>query len=90
MQETKYSESTSIKNDRINLREVLKVYIYHWKFFLFSIVIALIAAFLYLQFATYEYEVSSTILINDESNGFHAQQHGRTLGRRRLSETDSV
>ena len=69
MQETKYSESTSIKNDRINLREVLKVYIYHWKFFLFSIVIALIAAFLYLQFATYEYEVSSTILINDESNG---------------------
>jgi capsular exopolysaccharide synthesis family protein len=66
MQET--SNSNASKNDQINLREVLIQSVNQWKLFLFCITIALISAFVYLQFATYEYQVSSTILINDENN----------------------
>ena len=68
MQETNYGNSISSRNDKINLREVLKKYSYHWKLFLLCFILALTASFFYLQFATYEYEVSSTILINDEDN----------------------
>jgi capsular exopolysaccharide synthesis family protein len=68
MQETNYGDSISSRNDKINLREVLKKYSYHWKLFLLCIIISLTASFFYLRFATYEYEVSSTILINDEDN----------------------
>lgn len=68
MQKNRNIISTTSKNGQINLREVLIRYIYHWKLFLLSIAIALIFAFVYLQFATYEYQVSSTILINDEEN----------------------
>lgn len=69
MQENKNVVSTTSKNGQINLREVIIRYSYHWKLFFLSIGIALISAFLYLQFTTYEYQVSSTILINDEENG---------------------
>lgn len=69
MQETNYGDSISSRNDKINLREVLKKYSYHWKLFLLCIITALTASFFYLRFATYEYKVSSTILINDEDNG---------------------
>lgn len=54
--------------DKIDLRDTIIKSTYHWKFFLVSIIIALILAFTYLKFATYNYEVSSTILINDEDN----------------------
>ncbi|GAA4882841.1 tyrosine-protein kinase [Flaviramulus aquimarinus] len=62
------TEMDASKNDKINLREVLKKYSYHWKLLLLGIIIALTCAFLYLRFATYEYQVSSTILINDKDN----------------------
>tara|TARA_R110002096_G_scaffold279112_1_gene473298 strand:+ start:3240 stop:5594 length:2355 start_codon:yes stop_codon:yes gene_type:complete len=69
MRDTTLNKRTSSKKDKINLNEVLKKYSYYWKLFLFSVAIALLSAFLYLQFATYSYEVSSTILINEEENG---------------------
>lgn len=56
------------QRDRIDLRDTIKKYSYYWKFFLIGVVLALALAFAYLKFATYEYEVSSTILINDEDN----------------------
>ncbi len=68
MQKDNNTYSTSSKNDKINLKEVVKKYSYHWKLFLLSMMIALTLAFIYLQVATYKYQVSSTILINDEDN----------------------
>lgn len=56
------------KNDTINLREALKKYSYYWKLFLLGIAITVTSAFLYLQFASREYAVSSTILINVKEN----------------------
>lgn len=56
------------KGDKIDLRDVLKNIKSHWKFFGIGAAAALVFAFTYLQFTTYKYEVSSTILINDEDN----------------------
>ena len=68
MKENNNTNFTYSENDKINLREVLLKYSYHWKLFLIGLAITLTLALVYLQFATYEYEVSSTILINDEDN----------------------
>lgn len=56
------------KRDKIDLRDVLKNITRHWKLFVISVATALVFAFTYLNFATYKYEVSSTILINDDDN----------------------
>ncbi len=68
MQENANTVSTSSMNDGVNLREIIKKYGYHWKFFFLSVIVALTLAFIYLKTATYEYQVSSIILINDEDN----------------------
>ena len=62
------TEEDYAKQDKIDLRDTLKKGAYHWKSFLIGIAIAMVFALTYLNFATYEYEVSSTILINDEDN----------------------
>ncbi len=62
-------QKNSTREDKINLRDTIKQSTYHWKLFLIGISTALVLAFVYLKFATYNYEVSSTILINDEDNG---------------------
>ena len=66
---TFYIDDSDQQDDEINIREVLEKYSYHWKWFLLGVMIALAAAFVYLRYATYQYEVSTTILINDEDNG---------------------
>ena len=68
MKENSNTNLISSENDKINLREVIVKYSYHWKLFSLSIVFALTLAYLYLQIATREYQVSSTILINDGDN----------------------
>ena len=66
---TFYIDDSDQQEDEINIREALEKYSYHWKWFLLGVMIALAAAFVYLRYATYKYEVSTTILINDEQNG---------------------
>ncbi len=56
------------KKDKIDFSDALNKVKSHWKLFVIFVTAALVLAFAYLQFATYEYEVSSTILINDENN----------------------
>lgn len=62
------SEHTAIANHKLDLREALKKYLAYWKWFVLSVIIAFIFAATYLYFKSYTYEVSSTILINDNSN----------------------
>lgn len=57
-----------IKRDKIELVDALNILKAHWKLFVIGVAMALVFAFAYLKFATYKYEVSSTILINDEDN----------------------
>lgn len=56
-------------DDTINIREELEKYAYHWKWFLVGVILALTVAFLYLRYTPNQYEVATTILIDDEQGG---------------------
>jgi tyrosine-protein kinase Etk/Wzc len=53
----------------LGLKQQLEKYLVHWRWFLLSIVIGLLLAFLYLRFSTPSYEASTTILVKDEKKG---------------------
>lgn len=64
-----YSEKNILKKDNIDLREIFETYIRHWKWLLLGVIISIALAFLYLKYATYQYQVYASILINDEETG---------------------
>ena len=68
MQDMINSKFDSSKSEEFNLREFLEKYIYHWKWFVIGIILALVGAYLYLRYTTPQYEVTSTILIQDKEN----------------------
>ena len=62
------------KENTINLKEELFKYLAHWRWFVLSVFIALICAFLYLKFTPKSYSVSTKILIKDEKSNDLANQ----------------
>ncbi|TDO71510.1 capsular exopolysaccharide synthesis family protein [Flavobacterium chryseum] len=64
-----YNDDIVDKIEDLNFREQLNKYIIHWRWFLLSIVICLIIAFLYLRYTTPIYEATATILVKDEKKG---------------------
>lgn len=58
-----YSETES------NLKDIISHYIMHWKWFILSIVLCLLAGFLYLKYTVPQYEVNASILIKDDKKG---------------------
>ena len=51
-----------------NLKEFVEKYLFHWKWFALGLILASAGAFLYLKYATPQYEVVSTILIQSKEN----------------------
>ena len=73
-----FENSLHVKNEDqdsvIQIRDLMDKYTYHWKWFLFSLFLALGLAFTYLRFANAIYEVSAAILINeDQSTGLNTE-----------------
>jgi uncharacterized protein involved in exopolysaccharide biosynthesis len=58
----------SSNNNKFNLREFLEKYLYHWKWFVLGLIIAILCSLLYLRYATPKYKVESIVLINDKEN----------------------
>jgi len=56
------------QDSAFNLREFLEKYLFHWRWFVLGLILAVLGAFLYLRYTTPEYEVVSTILIQDKEN----------------------
>jgi uncharacterized protein involved in exopolysaccharide biosynthesis len=50
----------------INLRQIFEQYAYFWKWFVLSIIICLLSAFIYLRYAQKIYNVEAKILLQDE------------------------
>ena len=67
--QTIYVDNQDDSDDEINLREVFEKYSYHWKWFLLGLMLAISLAYTYLQYTQNEYQVSSTIFIDDEDSG---------------------
>lgn len=63
------SDSTSFAGN-LDLKETLDNYLKHWKWFLLSILIALILAFVYIRYATPKYAVQTQIqILEDKASG---------------------
>lgn len=56
-------------NEPTNIREEVEKYLFYWKWFVFCVFISLLIAFLYLRYTPKEYQISTTILIEDEKKG---------------------
>jgi len=69
MNTTINSDINSLPNEKLDFRDALKKYLAYWRWFVLSVIIAFVVASTYLYFTSYSYEVSSTILINDNDNG---------------------
>ena len=62
--------SPIIDNDEsINLREQLENYLFHWKWFVLGVAVALLGAYFYLRYTPNQYTVSTTILVDDKNSG---------------------
>lgn len=69
MQNENQLNYVNFNDESINLREEIEKYVYHWKWFLLGLVVALVAVYMYLRYTPNQYEVTTTILINDSDNG---------------------
>jgi len=65
---------TEEKDNVINLKEELFKYLAHWRWFILSVFVTLILAFLYLKFTPKSYSVATKILIKDEKSNDLANQ----------------
>lgn len=55
--------------DKINVQEILFKYIIHWPWFVGTVLICLISAWIYLHMTTPIYNISATVLIKDDKKG---------------------
>lgn len=58
----------SSKTNTFNLREFLEKYLYHWKWFILGLIVAMMGAFLYLRYDTPKFKVEATILVYNKEN----------------------
>lgn len=69
MQENNQFNPINDNDESFNLREQLENYLFHWKWFVLGMAVALLVAYFYLRYTPNQYAVSTTILVKDESKG---------------------
>ncbi|MEL0653242.1 polysaccharide biosynthesis tyrosine autokinase [Algibacter sp. TI.3.09] len=65
----KFQDYMLTEDESINIRQQIEKYVFHWKWFALGLFLAMMGAYLYLRYTPNSYEVSATILIDDEANG---------------------
>lgn len=64
-----YNDIIDDEIEDVNLREQLDKYLVHWRWFLVSVVIGVVLAFIYLRYTMPSYEATTSILVKDEKKG---------------------
>ena len=62
-------QSDDDQNEDFDLRTVLEKYLIHWQWFVLGAFLCLTVAYVYLRYATPQYQASTTILVKDEKKG---------------------
>jgi len=62
-------QSENMAQDEFSIVEIFFHYLRYWKWFILSIVVCLMVAFVYLRYTTPEYRVFSKIIISDSKKG---------------------
>lgn len=73
MQNLHSTEHQHIQSN-FNIKEEVVKYLKHWKWFVFGIFVALLAAFLYLRYTVANYKAVATILVKDDRKGTMASE----------------
>ena len=61
-------EGAQFQHEELDLKGILVKYLKYWYWFVAGVVVCLSLAFLYLRYATPQYQISSTLLIKDDKN----------------------
>ena len=70
MKENSYENNMNeLDEEKVNYQELLFRYIIHWPWFVASVLVCLIGAWVYLHFQTPVYQVSASIMIKDDKKG---------------------
>ena len=69
MQENDQLTPINFNSDNLNIREEIEKYVFHWKWFVLGLIIALSGAYTYLRYVPNQYSVETSILINDDKKG---------------------
>ena len=64
-----HSISDDNQNEDFDLRTVLEKYLIHWQWFVLGVFVCVSLAFVYLRYATPQYQASTTILVKDDKKG---------------------
>lgn len=62
------------------MAEIIERYLYHWKWLVAGVIVAIACAFFYLKYATYQYKATSVILINNEESGSSSLSESTVFG----------
>ncbi|MES2485462.1 MAG: Wzz/FepE/Etk N-terminal domain-containing protein, partial [Bacteroidota bacterium] len=69
MQNLQNSENSLDKEEQINVKQLFEKYLFFWKWFVLTVFVSLIIAFIFIRYSTPEYVTSATILIKDDKKG---------------------
>ena len=70
MKENSYENNMNeLDEEKVNYQELLFRYVIHWPWFVASVLVCLIGAWVYLHFQTPVYQVSASIMIKDDKKG---------------------
>jgi tyrosine-protein kinase Etk/Wzc len=57
------------QNEDFNLRDTIDKYLTHWQWFVLGLCLCISIAYIYLRYATPQYQANTTILVKDEKKG---------------------
>jgi len=73
-----------------DFREIINRYLKYWYLFMTAVIVCLVAAFLYLRYATPKYEVSSSILIKQEKRTSNSSDNTKISDLEIVKSSQSV
>lgn len=69
MIEEKNEKCMEVDEEQINIQEILFRYLIHWPWFIISVALCIVLAWIYLHTTTPVYDISTTVLIKDDEKG---------------------
>lgn len=69
MIEEKNEKRMEVDEEQINIQEILFHYLIHWPWFIISVALCIVLAWIYLHTTTPVYDISTTVLIKDDEKG---------------------
>lgn len=68
-EEKVYNVEQEVNEEKVDFHEILFKYLIHWPWFVGTVIVCLLGAWLYLHMATPVYNISATVLIKDDKKG---------------------